>query len=941
MAEANTPKSLIINSPFQRPEKHWSQDSEGGALEVVEGRRPAGYEIFDIRNNTRRVEELELVNRIRPRVQEWREEGYPGVTSVTRRLLEHWGDPEARDRRFYFCQLEAIETLIWWVEAPAEAKRGIEIPGDGGAWERLCSKMATGTGKTVLMGLIITWQVLNALTYPRRTDFSSAVFVVTPGLTVKERLGELHPGREDNIYDQFHLCPSEALRQKINRADILVENWHQLMPETDADRSVVKKGPEGDEAFARRVLGPLAAHKRLVVINDEAHHAYRVPAEEKSNRRVRQDAAEHGIDLEEATRWVEGLDRIHRIRSVLRCFDITATPFAPTGKQSTEKGLFEWIVSDFGLNDAIEAGLVKTPRVVVRGDALPDASTYRPKLYHLYGQSEVKEDLNRKDAKPHEPLPELVQNAYALLGYDWRETARAWAEEGHEAPPVLLTVCNSTQTAARIEHFFNSGDCLIPDLQAPQRTLRVDSRVLEKAEQGEHMTRNKAYAARLEEIIRAAGLPADREADLLEQKQEEQLRAIVDNVGKPDTPGQHLQNVISVAMLAEGWDAANVTHIMGLRAFTSQLLCEQVIGRGLRRVSYEIDDDGLFRPEFVNVFGVPLSVFQDVGEGGEAPPTPKASVQVRALPKRKEKEIRWPNILRVDTLLSEDLVLDWDNLEPLELKPSETTLTAEVAPALAGYTDLEDLSEIDLEQAASEFRFQSLLFRSARKLYLQHEALSPAEGSRLAIQLIRLAEKFLGSDALIIPSRYHNDHLRRRLLIALNLDRIVAHISSQVQKDNREHLEPIFDQDMPIGSTAFMRPWYTTKPCKSTQHSQISHAVADSTWEATLVDALEKAAGRGKVAAYAKNDHLGFAVRYFHRGSARNYVPDFLIRFANGIQLILEVKGRQGDKEQAKREALDTWVEAVNAYGGFGEWAWDGVYSPDQIQDVLQKYFSQ
>jgi len=349
-------------------------------------------------------------------------------------------------------------------------------------------------------------------------------------------------------------------------------------------------------------------------------------------------------------------------------------------------------------------------------------------------------------------------------------------------------------------------------------------------------------------------------------------------------------------------------------------------------------ETSLFRPEFVNVFGVPLSVFQDVGEEGEAPPTPKASFQVRALPERKEKEIRWPNILRVDTLLVEDLVLDWDRVESLELNSSETTLTAEIAPALAGYTNLENLSEIDLEQAASEFRFQSLLFRSARKLYLQNQGLSPVAGSQLAIQLIRLAEQFLHSEHLVIPSRYHNDLLRRRLLIALNLDRVVAHLANQVQKSNRQRLEPVFDQEAPLGSTAFMRPWYTTKPCKLTLHSQISHAVADSTWEATLVDALEKAAEGGEVAAYAKNDHLGFAVRYFHRGSARNYLPDFFIRFSNGKHLILEVKGREGDKEQAKKEALDTWVAAVNEYGGFGEWAWNSIFSTNEIQDVLQKY---
>ena len=152
---------------------------------------------------------------------------------------------------------------------------------------------------------------------------------------------------------------------------------------------------ESDEAFTRRVLGKLAAHKDIVVINDEAHHAYRKPAEVKISKKV---AAEQGIDLEEATRWIEGLDRLHKTRRIQRCFDLSATPFAPTGKASTDTALFDWIVSDFGLNDAIEAGLVKTPRVVVRDDALPDAKTLRPKLYHIYRDPSVSEDLNRQGA---------------------------------------------------------------------------------------------------------------------------------------------------------------------------------------------------------------------------------------------------------------------------------------------------------------------------------------------------------------------------------------------------------------------------------------------------------------------------------------------------------------------------------------------------------------
>ena len=505
------------------------------------------------------------MNTIRGRVDDWRAAGWPGVTIVTRKLLEHWHDQSAREYPFYFCQVEAIETLIWWVEGAEAFKQGLAIPGDGGPWERLCNKMATGAGKTTVMAMIITWQVLNALTYPKRNkDFSRAVFIVAPGLTVKDRLQVLIPN-EGSYYDAFNLCPSEALRQKLNQAEVLIENWHTLMPLKDADRSVVKKGRESDEAFARRVLGKLGGYKDVVVINDEAHHAYRKPPEVKISKK---QAEEQGIDLDEATRWIEGLDRIHKVRRIGRCFDLSATPFAPTGKRSTETALFDWIVSDFGLNDAIEAGLVKTPRVVVRDDALPDARTLRSKLYHIYRDPSVSEDLNRK-AEPHEALPKLLQDAYTLLGADWRAYAEEWRKGGHHSPPVMLTVCNRTETAARVQHYFNQGDAHWPELRAPDRTLRVDSKVLDKAEKGEAASSDKDYETRLKAIVDAANIPPSRKAQLQEMKKEELLREIVDSVGQRGRAGQDLQKVISVAMLSEGWDAKNVMHIMGLRAFTS------------------------------------------------------------------------------------------------------------------------------------------------------------------------------------------------------------------------------------------------------------------------------------------------------------------------------------------------------------------------------------
>ena len=416
---------------------------------------------------------------------------------------------------------------------------------------------------------------------------------------------------------------------------------------------------------------------------------------------------------------------------------------------------------------------------------------------------------------------------------------------------------------------------------------------------------------------------------------EELLREIVDNVGKRGRAGQDVQKVISVAMLSEGWDAKNVTHIMGLRAFTSQLLCEQVIGRGLRRVSHDLDENGLFKPEYVNIFGVPLSIFQEVDAGGTAPPPPKPSTQIEALPERNALEIRWPNVLRVDTVMRPTLVVDWDAVPSLQLDPAQTPIVAEIAPALGGAADMSKVTRIDLELLPESFRLQRLIFRAAQKAFEQTVDGFTGQRDFLALQLIRLVEQFLARDKLDIPSLFHQDEARRRILIALNLDGIVQHLMRHVAQQNRERLEPVFDEEQPLGSTRALRTWYTTKVCHATQKSQISHMLADSAWEQNAANLLEMDAC---VLAYAKNDHLGFQIVYLWNGVRRRYLPDFLIRLASGKTLVLEIKGEDSEQNRAKRAALDAWVQAVNAKGGFGVWAWDVAFNTNEIQDIVTRH---
>ena len=552
---------LIINSPFDEPNKYWKYDRESRLFDLEEGRRPAGFlkatpdsKGFD---DPGVFVEIPLVNKIRQRVGAWREAGYPGVTSITKRLLEHWTDEEEfESRRFFFCQLEAAETLIWLTEGPAAGKVGIDIPSDGGEFQRLCSKMATGSGKTVVMAMVIAWHVLNKVTSPQDPRFSKNVLVVAPGLTVRSRLAVLEPAGPGNYYSEFRVVPSHML-DKLRQGKVIIRNWHALNWETDEQvakkRSVDKRGARSDEAYVRDVLDEMARARNLLVINDEAHHAWRIPAGSKVSGVAKSE-------VDEATKWVGGLDRIHRARGVLTCYDFSATPFTPSGRKSSDEALFSWIVSDFGLNDAIESGLVKTPRVVVRDDAIPEAKSYRSRLYHIYNDPEVRDDLNRR-AEPHEPLPDLVNNAYYLLGYDWRTAAEDWREAGLTTPPVMITVANRTETAARVKHAFDRKRILIEELCDQERTLHIDSRVLKRAEESEDPIAELAVNG-----TDASGngkapqkLTADQRA--------ERLRRMVDTVGRHRQPGEQIQNVISVGMLSEGWDAKTVTHIMGLPRF--------------------------------------------------------------------------------------------------------------------------------------------------------------------------------------------------------------------------------------------------------------------------------------------------------------------------------------------------------------------------------------
>jgi type III restriction enzyme len=919
---------LIINSPYAVPNEHWRYDRDTRTFSRAEGRRPAGYVVatpgsrgFD---DPGVFVEIPLVNRIRTRVDTWRAAGYPGITGMTKRLLDHWNNPEEREgRRFFFCQLEAIETLIWFTEAPEADRVGIDVPADGGPFRRLCAKMATGSGKTIVMAMTIAWQVLNKVAYPQDSRFSKNVFVVAPGLTVKNRLRVLYPSEPDNYYDEFSIVPV-GLLESLRQGMVLVENWHALSWETEEQvkkrRSVDKRGARSLEAYVRDVLGNLARSKNLVVLNDEAHHAWRIPPEGLA-KGVKKD------EVEEATKWIGGLDRIHQARGIHTCYDFSATPFVPSGKKSTEEALFSWIVTDFGLNDAIESGLVKTPRVVIRDDAVPDSKSYRSKLYHIY--EHVKDDLNR-NAEEHEPLPPLVSNGYMLLGYDWREAKKVWDAAGQPTPPVMISVVNRTETAARVKYAFDRGKIPIEELCDSDRTLHIDSKVLELAEartDAEEPAGNGGEEGEAEQPTRR----------LTKQERAEALRREVDTVGRVGEPGERIQNVISVGMLSEGWDAKTVTHIMGLRAFSSQLLCEQVVGRGLRRTSYDTNPaTGLLEAEYVNIFGVPFTFLPHETKDGPPPPPPTPKSRIEPLPERREKlEIRWPNVLRVNHTFNPTLTLDLQAVKPLELDAMEIRQISDLAPVVDGKPDATKISSIDLADLTKKFRMQKIIFETARDLFDQMKPTWKGNTDVLLSQLFGIVDRFVGSDRLrVIPPLFAVDDAKRRLVFTLNMSRIVQHLWEYLRFENAQALVPVFDQAHPIRATGDMQTWFTSKPCEHTTKSHIGLCVYDSTWEATEAAELDR---NPAVSAWVKNDHLGFEILYTFDGDVKKYRPDFLIRLASGEMLILETKGQDTAKDRTKREFLDEWVRAVNGQGGFGKWRWAVSKHPKDVGGLLSE----
>ena len=886
---------LIINTPFEEPKQHWEFEKTKGRVFIKEGRRSAGYVVASQSQSYQEFGdfiEFPLVNKIRLRVKKWKDEGYPGVTAITKRLLTFWNTEAAdgRDDEFFFCQKEAIETLIWLTEAHPSKRVGINIQNDGGDFNRLCSKMATGTGKTYVMAMTIAWQILNKLSYPTDDRFSKYIFIVAPNLTVKDRLSVLKFNALENYYEEKKIVPYDLI-PNLKQGKILIKNWHTLMWDSEETlqkrKNVDKRGVKSDEAYIRDVLGDMSRARKIIVINDEAHHAWRHRSEENRS----------GVDKKEkemATCWVQGLDRIHRARGILNCFDFSATPFSPSGTRgisSYREDIFSWIVSDFGLMDAIESGLTKTPRFVVRDDGPVDPRNMESKLRHIYNDEDVKRNLNRR-AKEEEMLPDLVRNAYLLLSYDWGETLQKWNKDEMPTPPVMISAVNRKETADRIKYMFDKKTITIPELCDEEQTILIYSDLNQSKGESREKTTDK------------------------------ELRKKVNTVGQIKKPGEQVRHVISVAMLSEGWNCQTVTHIMGLRAFSSQLLCEQIIGRGLRRTSYELNKEGLFDPEYVNIFGIPFSFIpqEDLGMGNSKPPSPKLPIFPNF---EKEKyKINWPHIERIDFDLKPILKADFSVVEPLEIV--EIRKIAEVAPEIDGQPDYEKIETIDMQKLIKKknIRLQQLMLTASVNVYNQvsYDWKSKVNPEVAISQLFKIVDEFLCSDKFQIrPQSFYEDETKRKIAIMMGMEQIVRKVFSVIVHQNLEHLTPIY-KNPKYRSTKDAPEWRTGKKTGIFKKTHMNRCVVDSSWELAHARELD---GNSDVEAWVKNDHLGFEIQYVHNGGLYRYVPDFIARLSDKSHLILEVKGIRTQKDESKWDYMRTWIKAIEQDEENGKWYFD------------------
>ena len=991
----------ILNGPYDVPSRHYEIGPSGPTGVIVESRRPSEsfipiavskkgkkgtdgseQEAFDFDLTGERREKNSLINDIRRDVAKWRASGhYDGVTPISRKLLQHWADP-ARENRVIFAQREAAETAIFLTEVagrhpsyPDWRKRlepENEVHNHG--LPRAALKMATGAGKTIVMAMLIAWQTLNKAQSPNDARFTNRFLIVTPGITIRDRLNVLLPETEGNYYDLRDLIPSD-LRGGMDGARIAITNFHAFQLKDAKEikgvakntRLLLKGNKTGDpfkessKAMVSRVLRSLGVteagrKQQVIVFNDEAHHCYSAkPISSGKNSSEEKEANER------AGLWFNGLRAIAKYVGIKQILDLSATPFYLSGSGYAEGYIFPWVVSDFSLMDAIESGIVKVPRTPVDDNAESEHVVFL-RLWDFIG-NDLPKRAGKEAVNDWNPPKELeaalrsLHRSYEKSFVYWDKNLKAYGE----TPPVFIVVCPNTVVSKLVYDWIAGQEVVLEDevvahktgelalltnvvdgsaLSKP-RTVLIDSAQIES---GEAMKADFKQAAGAEIAqFKAEYRKSNPGADVDKLTDEDLLREVMNTVGKPGKLGAEVRCVVSVSMLTEGWDANTVTHILGVRAFKSQLLCEQVVGRGLRRRSYEINEETqMFEPEYANVYGIPFQFVAGEPAGGEPPPQ-KPSIHVHAVGGREDLRITFPKLdgYRVE-IPDEEIFPDFD--EAPEFPIGKDTVPTWVE--LGGVVGQQELDEGD----PTIYRKQEVAFRLAKRILDQHFTRAGDKRPWLFPKLVGICLEWI-EKKVVVHERYSLGFLvtitQAQILAAEQVWNEVIRLTG----NRRERLRPMinrFDSEGSTGDVDFL----TRKATIPVEKSEVSHVTLDgkdgNTWEQKLALLLENDLN---VAAFVKNDQLGLTIPYVHKGRSHSYIPDFLVRLERTDEdvdrtLIIEVSGSQkspGPTNQKAETARNSWCVAVNNHGGWGRWAYIEMKNPDEFRarlaDAIQSLY--
>ncbi|MBO6552183.1 MAG: DEAD/DEAH box helicase family protein [Roseitalea sp.] len=989
----------ILNSPYAYPDRHWELDADGQPTnQIIETRRRSdlitpvpkpkkrrqnqkqGSLILgagdDLSSEEQEYNPTPIINEIRTYVEQWR--NLPPdqwlVTPETARLLQHWRHNQFQDVRPFFCQIEAVETAIWLTEVaskrwPRGGKFWEHIKGANGEANpeliRLALKLATGAGKTTVMAMLIAWQTVNAVRHPNSKQFSRGFLIVAPGITIRDRLRVLLPNDPESYYRHREIVPPDMLAD-IDRAKIVITNYHAFKLR---ERISVSKGTrqalegwrgetlqtlETEGQMLQRVMPELMGMKRVVVLNDEAHHCYREKvtdaAGETEDDLKGEEKDEAKKNNEAARLWISGLEAVKRKLGLTMVYDLSATPFFLRGSGYAEGTLFPWTMSDFSLMDAIECGIVKLPRVPV-ADNVPGGDT--PKFRNLWEHIGKKLPKKGRGAggKTLDPLnlpAELLTALEALYGH-YQKTFDLWSQEEIGVPPVFIVVCNNTSTSELIYKYISGfhrenddGSTTLENGRlalfrnyddygnrlAKPNTILIDSAQLES---GEALDKNFHEMA-ADEIDRFRRELVERTGDIRAADNitdQDLLREVMNTVGKKGKLGEQIRCVVSVSMLTEGWDANTVTHILGVRAFGTQLLCEQVVGRALRRQSYDLNENDLFNVEYADVLGIP---FDFAAKPVVSPPAkPRETVRVHAVrPDRDALEITFPRVegYRVE-LPDERLEAHFGPDHVLELTPGLVGPSVTKNQGIIG--EGVDLTIAHLE----DMRASTILFHLTRHL-LYNKFRDPGEEPKLHLfgQLKRITRQWLEGGWLRCSGGTYPAQLLYKEIADMAAERIKAAITEHLA-DERP-VKAILDAYNPTGSTRLVN-FTTSKETRwqtRPDRSHINWVVCDGDWEAEFCRVVED---HPRTLSYVKNQSLGLEVPYLMGSTPRKYIPDFIVRIDDGhpdpLNLVVEIKGYRGEDAKEKANTMKAyWVPGVNNLGKFGRWAFAEFTSVYEIE---------